>query len=324
MEREHFYSADTYYKKTFGAKVYRLPVDGGFTCPNRDGRLGEKGCFFCSASGSGDFTPRAMSGTIDIGLQLECAKQLVNFKKPGKYIAYLQSFTNTYASTSYLEKIYSECLREKSMSGLCIGTRPDCINDNIASLISQLSAKYGKPVYIELGLQTIHDKTEKYMGRGYCLKDFDNALDIINKYSLPVIVHLIIGLPEETTDDYIESVRYVSSKNIHGIKISLLNIISGTVMEKLYNSNPSIFPLLNPESYIAALAECIKNTRKDIVIYRLTGDAPKKLLVAPLFAGNKKLVLNSITKYFKENNIYQGSDFPDTGGNDAAGASDVL
>lgn len=317
MEREHFYSANTYYKNTFGAKVYRLPIDGGFTCPNRDGHIGIGGCYFCSAAGSGDFTPLALSGEKSIDSQIEIAKSLVKDKKPGKYMAYLQAFTNTYAPLDYLEDVYRACLSRDDIAALSLGTRPDCVDQDVALLISSLSAQYNKPVYVELGLQTIHDKTEKYLGRGYSVKDFEKAFKTLDSHSIPVIVHLIIGLPGEDTSDMIKSVQFISGLGVHGVKISLLNIVKDTVMEKLYYDKPDLFSLLDLDGYIEALGKCIEHLRSDIVVYRLTGDAPKKILTAPLFAGNKKLVLNSITKYLKDNNIYQGSAFQVSGGNNA-------
>lgn len=316
MEQSHYYSASDYYRETFGSKVYRLAIDGGFTCPNRDGTLGTVGCYFCSSQGSGDFTPYALTGEKSITSQIESAKDLVKNKKPGAYMAYLQSFTNTYAPIKYLNDVYSTCLKNKDIAALSLGTRPDCISDEIVELLVNLRSQYSKPIYIELGLQTIHDKTEKYMGRGYSLSHFNEAFNKLSKAGLPVIVHLIIGLPGETTSDMLDSIKYISKIKPHGLKISLLNIISGTIMEGLYNNNPELFNLMNIEDYVKVLGQCINELDKSIVVYRLTGDAPKSILTAPLFVGDKKRVLNTITKYFKENNIYQGQAL-ENGGNNA-------
>lgn len=310
MEKEHYYSANKYYQSFFGKKLYRLAIDGGFTCPNRDGRKGYGGCSFCSEQGSGDFTPKALSCSKSIDSQIDAAKNLVASKKPGLYMAYLQAFTNTYAPLDYLRDIYSQCLRREDICALSLGTRPDCISEEVVKLISELSLEYNKPVYVELGLQTIHVKTEKYLGRGYNLEDFNKAYALLNSYNINTIVHVIIGLPGESRDDMLETINYLSKLKPHGVKISLLNIIKATKMEGMYLESPEAFALMDMNSYLKVLGDCVSHLDKDIVLYRMTGDAPKRILTAPLFVGDKKLVLNSITKYFKENNIYQGDKAP--------------
>jgi hypothetical protein len=302
----HFYSANEYYKKTFGEKIYRLAIDAHFSCPNRDGSKGFGGCHFCSENGSGDFTPFAKLGITDISAQINNAKQLVAAKGASKYIAYFQSFTGTYAPISILESYYRTALECEDIIALSIATRPDCISEDIVNLLTSLHKEYNKKLYIELGLQTTNDMIEPYLNRCYSFSDFKAAMTLLNNADIPVIAHLILGLPTETSDTIEESVRQVSALPIHGIKLSLLHIIKGTVMHKLYENSPELFHLTDKAAYIEALAKCIQYIPRNIVIYRITGDAPKSLLVAPKFSANKKDVLNSINKYLQDNKIMQG------------------
>ncbi len=307
MEKKHYYSANDYYRNKFGCKVYRLAIDGGFTCPNRDGSKGYGGCTFCSESGSGDFTSASVYREKNITRQINSAKNLVAKKKPEKYLAYFQSFTNTYAEINELKEKYETALAVHDICALSIATRPDCINPEIARLISSLRLIYQKPIYVELGLQTIHDKTEKYLNRCYSFYDYEKALGTLNTFGIPVITHIMLGLPGENKSDMIESVRTAASGPIHGIKFSLLHILKDTEMEKLYFSSPELFHLTDINSYLDILGNCLINTPADKVIYRITGDAPKLLLTAPAFTADKKRVLNSINRYLKENLIFQGS-----------------
>lgn len=309
MDYEHFYSANNYYKKTYGEKVYRLAIDGGMTCPNRDGRVGHGGCTFCSEKGSGDFTPSCDSSTLSVREQLEKAKQLVSAKSGRLYIAYFQSYTNTYAPTDYLRKIFSEAMECLDIVALSIATRPDCVDPGIIELLTKLKSRYQKDIYIELGLQTINNSVAAAFNRGYNYETFLKALDLLNKADIPVIVHMILGLPTETPEDIYNSISTVSSLNIHGIKLSLLHIINGTVMEQEYLDFPERFHIMDKQTYIKTLCHCIELIPEDVVIYRITGDAPKKLLAAPKFTADKKDVLNSINLYMRENNICQGSLF---------------
>ncbi|MBQ8281829.1 MAG: TIGR01212 family radical SAM protein [Lachnospiraceae bacterium] len=306
MNHEHFYSANNYYKKTYGEKVYRLAIDGGMTCPNRDGRVGYGGCTFCSEKGSGDFTPSCGSSTLSVYEQLEKAKQLVSAKSGRLYIAYFQSYTNTYAPTDYLRKIFSEAMECPDIVALSIATRPDCIDPEVIELLTELKDRYQKDIYIELGLQTINDSVATAFNRGYSYVTFLKALDLLNRADIPVIVHMILGLPAETPADIYKSVSTVSSLNIHGIKLSLLHIIKGTAMEQEYLEFPERFHIMYKQTYIKTLCHCIELIPRNVVIYRITGDAPKKLLVAPKFTADKKDVLNSINLYMRENNISQG------------------
>lgn len=312
MEKKHYYSANDYYRNRFGCKVYRLAIDGGFTCPNRDGSKGYGGCTFCSESGSGDFTAASVYGENSISAQINNAKKLVSGKNPEKYLAYFQSYTNTYAGINELRSKYETALAIQDVCALSIATRPDCINDKTVELLSSLSSSFQKPIYVELGLQTIHDKTEKYLNRCYSFSDYQNALALLNGFDIPVITHLMLGLPGERASDILESVRTTASGPIHGIKFSLLHILKGTLMEKLYFSSPELFHIKDIDSYLNLLGNCLMNTPDDKVIYRITGDAPKSLLTAPLFTADKKRVLNSINSYLKENRIFQGSYYDGT------------
>lgn len=293
-------SLNNYLRNKFGCKVYKLSISSGLSCPNRDGKLSTKGCIFCSNGGSGDF---ATSAALSVTEQIEQAKEKVSKKiTNGKYIAYFQSFTNTYGDVDYLKKIFTEAINHPDIVALSIGTRPDCLPNDVLDLLNRLNQI--KPVWVELGLQTIHEKTARYINRGYTLDVFDQAVENLNKLNIDVIVHLILGLPNETNDMILESVKYVCSKPISGIKLQLLHILKNTPLEKEYFLNQ--FHIYSLEEYASLLGECICNIPSDIVIHRLTGDGPKSLLIEPQWSGNKKLVLNYINKYFNDMDIIQG------------------
>ena len=250
---------------------------------------------------SGEF---ATSCNYSITEQIESAKNRVSAKiKNGKYIAYFQSFTNTYGDIDYLRSIFTEAINHPDIVALSIGTRPDCLPDEVLNLLGELNKI--KPVWVELGLQTIHENTAKYINRGYTLDVFNTAVNNLNKINVDVIVHLIIGLPFESKEDILESVKYVSSMNISGIKLQLLHVLKNTPLEKEYSLNK--FEVLSMEEYVDIIAECLRYIPKSIVIHRLTGDGPKSILVAPLWSGNKKAVLNYMNKRFNELNVIQGS-----------------
>lgn len=297
----HYYSLNSYLKMKYGCKVYKLSLSSGLSCPNRDGKISYGGCIFCSNGGSGDFSsPKHLS----ITQQIEHAKQKVSDKiKNGKYIAYFQSFTNTYGDINYLRKIFTEAIMHPDIVALSIGTRPDCLPDKVITLLNDLNNI--KPVWIELGFQTSNEKTAKYINRGYTSDVFDTAVQRLNRINIDVIVHVIIGLPFETTTDIINTVKYVCSKNIAGIKLQLLHVLKDTPLEKEYRLKN--FSTLSLEEYTDILARCISYIPPNIVIHRITGDGPKSLLIAPLWSGNKKFVLNYINKYFEKMNITQGS-----------------
>ena len=293
-------SLNNYLRNKFGCKVYKLSISSGLSCPNRDGKLSTKGCIFCSNGGSGDF---ATSAALSVTEQIEQAKEKVSKKiTNGKYIAYFQSFTNTYGDVDYLKKIFTEAINHPDIVALSIGTRPDCLPNDVLDLLNRLNQI--KPVWVELGLQTIHEKTARYINRGYTLDVFDQAVANLNKLNIDVIVHLILGLPNETNDMILESVKYVCSKPISGIKLQLLHVLKNTPLEKEYFLNQ--FHVYSLEEYASLLGECICNIPSDIVIHRLTGDGPKSLLIEPQWSGNKKLVLNYINKYFNDMDIIQG------------------
>ncbi|MCR5736818.1 MAG: TIGR01212 family radical SAM protein [Eubacterium sp.] len=297
----HYNSLNQHLKTTFGQKVYKLSISSGLSCPNRDGTLSELGCTFCSEGGSGDF---ATSASLSITEQIESAKEKVSKKiKDGKYIAYFQSFTNTYGPVDYLEKIYTEAISHPDVVALSIGTRPDCLGPEVLELLKRLNQV--KPVWIELGLQTIHEETALHINRGYPLEVFHEAVKNLNRIGVDVIVHLILGLPGETRDMMLESVRYVSGLNIAGIKLQLLHVLKNTPLEKEYIEHP--FELFSMEQYIDFLAECLSYIPPRIVIHRLTGDGPKRSLIAPLWSADKKRVLNFMNHRFDELDVRQGS-----------------
>lgn len=296
-----FYSANKYYKEKFGEKVYKISINGGMTCPNRDGTLSKKGCIFCSDKGSGDFSTPF---NISIDKQIENAIQLVKNKiKTEKYIAYFQSFTNTYAPVEYLENIFMQAVNNPKIVALAIGTRPDCLGNDVIQLLDKLNNI--KPVFIELGLQTIHPKTAKYINRCYELKIFDNAVKNLKKININVIVHIIIGLPYETSEMMYQTVDYVGQSGADGIKLQLLHILKDTVLANDYLANK--FNVLTLEEYVDIICHCVEIIPKDMVIHRITGDGAKSLLMAPEWSKNKKLVLNTINKALRDRNIIQGS-----------------
>ena len=284
----------------FGCKVYKLALSGGMTCPVRDGKIHTKGCIFCSQDGSGTFCEKS---TDDINAQIENAKKRVERKiKDGKYIAYFQDFTNTYAPIEYLEKIFTKAISHPDIVALSIATRPDCLPAEVLALLEKLNKI--KPVWVELGLQTIHEKTAQYIRRGYSLEVFDKAVSDLKKIGIEVIVHIILGLPFETKEMMYETVDYVGKCGIDGVKLQLLHILKGTDIAKNYENGE--FKCLELNEYIEILENCIKILPKDVTIHRLTGDGAKKDLIAPIWSADKKRVLNAVNTAFKNDNIVQG------------------
>ena len=295
-----YYSANQYYKSVFNSKVYKISLNGGMTCPNRDGTAGVGGCIFCSSKGSGDFSPVS---SMSINQQIEQAITRVRSKiKEDKFIAYFQSFTNTYAPVKYLEEIFMQAINHPSVVGLSIGTRPDCLPDDVLELLERLNKI--KPVFVELGLQTIHEKTAEYINRCYLLEVYDTAVEKLKRTGVNIIVHIIIGLPFETEDMIYKTVEYVANSNIDGVKLQLLHILKGTALAKEYEKGE--FEVLTLEKYTEIICKCIELIPENIVIHRITGDGPKNILIAPKWSGNKKLVLNTINKAIKDGNITQG------------------
>ena len=300
---KRYYSLDSYIKETFGEKLYKISLDGGMTCPNRDGTLDTRGCIFCSAGGSGDF---ASDRRLSIKEQLAQGKQLVSKKYAGSgYIAYFQAYTNTYASVSYLENIFTEAMDDEDVKVLSIATRPDCLSPEILDLLFRLNQK--KPVWVELGLQTIHETSAKFIRRGYTLDVFEKAVYDLKKIGISVIVHTILYLPNETEDMMMETISYLNKLPINGIKLQLLHILKDTDLAKLYEKSPFYLPTM--DEYFVLLGKLLSHLRPDIVVHRLTGDGPKSLLLAPLWTSNKRLVLNTMQKYLKDADIWQGREF---------------
>lgn len=284
---------NSYLKEKFGCKVYKISLDCGFTCPNRDGTLGYGGCIFCSEGGSGDF---AESRTLGVTEQIESGKEKVKNKiKSGKYIAYFQAFTNTYADVNTLEKIFSEAINHPDIVALSIATRPDCLEQKKVELLSRLNKI--KPIFVELGLQTVNEKTAKYIRRGYTLDVYDDTVERLHEQGINVVTHIIIGLPYETKEDMLSSVKYVCNVT-DGIKLQLLHILKGTDLAKDYFEHK--FEVLSLEEYTDIIAECVKIIPENVVIHRLTGDGAKKDLIAPLWSADKKKVLNTINKKLSE------------------------
>lgn len=289
-----YLSFNKYLKDKFGQKVYKISLDGGFSCPNRDGKTGTRGCIFCSKGGSGDF---AESREMSITEQIESGKKKVEKKiKSGKYIAYFQAFTNTYAPVEMLRQKYEEAINHPDIVALSIATRPDCLGDDVLRLLDEMNKI--KPVFVELGLQTIHQKSAKYIRRGYDLSVYDKAVRDLKKIGVNVVVHVILGLPNESENDMLETVKYVCESGANGIKLQLLHVIDGTDLAKDYEKG--LFKTLEFDEYVNLIVKCVKIIPKDIVIHRLTGDGAKKDLIAPLWSADKKRVLNAINKASRE------------------------
>lgn len=285
-----YYSFNRYLRERFGCKVYKISINGGFTCPNRDGTLGTRGCIFCSAGGSGDF---AESPELSITQQIEKGKERVKNKiKSGKYIAYFQAFTNTYAPVETLRKKFTQAINHPDIVMLSVATRPDCLPEEVIELLKELNDI--KPVCVELGLQTIHEKSAEYIRRGYKLECYDDAVKRLKAAGLEVVCHIILGLPGETKSDMLESVDYACKSGINGIKLQLLHVLKGTDLAKDYENEK--FRVLTMDEYLDILKSCLDIIPKNMVIHRLTGDGAKKDLITPLWSADKKRVLNAVSR----------------------------
>ena len=279
-----------YLRSRFGGKVYKISLDGGFTCPNRDGTLGTGGCIFCSAGGSGEF---AQSRELSITEQIENGKGLVESKYRGNmYIAYFQAYTGTYADVERLRSLFTEAIMHPDIVAISVATRPDCLTEDVLDLLEELNRI--KPVWVELGLQTIHERTAEYIRRGYPLAVYDRALEQLQRRNIEVITHVIIGLPGESLEDILATVRYVCESGTNGIKLQLLHILKGTDLEKEYLAGK--VSVLSEDEYIEILKECVKIIPENVVIHRLTGDGDKRILTAPLWSGDKKHVINRVNR----------------------------
>lgn len=298
-------SLDWQLKTQFGEKVYKLALNGGMSCPNRDGTVGRGGCIFCSEGGSGDF---AADGQLSVTEQIAFQKEALRKKKTArKYIAYFQAYTNTYAPVEYLEKIFTEAIEDPEVVILSIATRPDCLPEEVLELLGRLNQK--KPVWVELGLQTIHEETAQMIHRGYTLSCFERAVSELRKRKIDVIVHTILGLPGEGEKEVLESVHYLNGMDIQGIKLQLLHILKGTQLGDMYlkqmeSEHP--IPVMEMDAYIDLVIRCIEELSPEITIHRLTGDGPKDLLLAPMWSTRKRTVLNEIHSELKKRDSWQG------------------
>ena len=299
-DEKPYHSLDYELKKRFGEKIYKLSLNGGMTCPNRDGKVGSRGCIFCSEGGSGDFAGNACQS---ISEQMEAQKLLLSQKRPvKKYIAYFQAYTNTYAPVEYLEKIFTEAISHPEVEELSIATRPDCLGEEVLDLLERLNKI--KPVWVELGLQTIHETTAAFIRRGYRLSCFEEAVKNLRSRGLEVIVHTILGLPGEDEAMVLETMNYLNHQDIQGIKLQLLHVLKQTDLGTYYEEHP--FHVLSMEEYLQLLIHCLEVLSPDLVIHRLTGDGPKDLLIAPLWSSAKRTVLNTLHQELKRQNTWQG------------------
>ncbi len=292
--RMRYYALNDYLQDTFGEKVYKIALNGGFTCPNRDGTLDTRGCIFCSGAGSGEFAGKAEDS---ITAQIEQGKERIKKKiKNGKYIAYFQAFTNTYAPVQRLRALYEEAVSHPDIAVLSVATRPDCLSQEVVALLQEMNRR--KPVWVELGLQTIHEKTAEYIRRGYPLSVYDGAVKALKEIGVQVIVHVILGLPGETEEEMKETVSYVGKSGADGIKLQLLHVMKGTDLERAYREGNC--RMMEAEEYVRLVADCIALLPERMVIHRMTGDGDKKTLIAPKWSMDKKRVLNALQKAIRE------------------------
>lgn len=300
VRQRPYYALNEMLHNRFGEKVYKIALNGGMTCPNRDGRMDTRGCIFCSAGGSGDF---AAASALSVTQQIDSQIALVSEKRPvNRYIAYFQAYTNTYAPVDYLRKIFTEAITHPKVAALSIGTRPDCLPPQVLALLGELNQI--KPVWVELGLQTIHEDTAAYIRRGYALPCFEDALANLKELGIECIVHVILGLPGESRADMLQTIAWLNDRPIDGIKLQLLHVLKNTDLEKDYRAG--LFQVMTMEEYVDTVIHCIEHLRPDVVIHRLTGDGPKDLLVAPLWSSAKRTVLNTLHREMKSRGSFQG------------------
>lgn len=284
------YTTNAYIRDTFGEKLYKISLNAGTTCPNRDGKAGTGGCIFCSASGSGDFSEDAV---MSIDEQIELAKKRISGKcKCDRYIAYFQSYTNTYGDVDALREKFLAAARRDDIAAVSIASRPDCFDPEVIDMIKDIIAV--KPVWIELGLQTANDRTAQLINRCYDISVYDETMNRLRELGVHIIVHMIIGLPGETKEDMIDTVRYIVRSGANGIKLQLLHVLRGTVLEKMYEEG--VFRALTFAEYADILCDCLKELPPDMVVHRFTGDGPKNILVAPLWSADKKRVINDLNR----------------------------
>lgn len=297
---KRYHSLNYYLKTTYHEKVYRISLNAGLSCPNRDGTLDTRGCIFCSTGGSGDF---AASPALSIPRQMEEAKALIRKKTDThKYIAYFQAYTNTYAPAAHLRELYMQAVNDPEVTALSIATRPDCLGEEVLTLLTEINAR--KPVFIELGLQTIHDTTREFARSGFTYRTFLDSLYRLDALHIPVIVHLILGLPGEDSTMMLESVKALSRLPVWGVKLQLLHILRNTDLADYYAQTK--FPVFSLEEYCDMVIDCLELLPPSMVIHRITGDGPKNLLIAPLWSCDKKRVLNTIWRRLQERDTWQG------------------
>ena len=300
-----YYSLDAYLKNTYGEKLYKIAIDAGFTCPNRDGTLGTGGCIICSAGGSGDYAVKA-DGLTGVKDQIAAGISLFGHKRIGqRFIAYFQAYTNTYAPLPHLYTLYTEALKEPSVAGISIATRPDCISENTVTMLVNIMSEFpDKFVWIELGLQTIHDQTADFIRRGYSLSVYDNCVALLSQFRIPVITHVILGLPGETREHMLSTIDYLNHSGTWGVKLQLLHVLRGTDLAVLYEQGG--YRPLTLDDYTDLVIDCLEHLNPAIVVHRLTGDGPKDLLLTPLWSLDKRGVLNTLHHTMKVRASYQG------------------
>ncbi len=303
MEKKYYYAFTDYCKQNFGRKLYRVALDAHMTCPNRDGKIDTRGCIFCDAGGSGDF---AISYE---GQKLTKQDLIYNHQDAeiGDYIAYFQAYTNTYATYERLKQLFTAALSDTLFAGISVATRPDCVNEETIRLFQELKQAFpNKFIWVELGLQTMHERSAVFIRRGYRLEVFDACVEKLHAIGVSVIAHVIIGLPNETEQDVLDTIHHLNVLQIDGVKLQLLHYLKGCDLGKMYLENPNAFHVLRQEEYIHIVVNCIGNLDKQIVIHRLTGDGAGELLLAPLWSKDKRRVLNMLRHALKEKNIVQG------------------
>lgn len=297
---KRYLSLNHFLREKFGEKIFKISLDAGFSCPNRDGKISKGGCLFCSERGSGDF-----AGDRNFSIEnqfVDIKNMMANKWKSGKYIAYFQAYTNTYAPIDILREKYDEALKQKDVVGLAIATRPDCLSEEVLDLLEEINKKVY--VWIELGFQTVSDETARLINRGYTLDVFEKALEDLRKRNIDVVVHTIFGLPKENKEDMLNTIRYLADKDIQGIKFHLLHLMKDTPMVKLYEKG--MIEFLSKEDYIDLICQSICMLPQNVVVHRLTGDSPRELLIGPMWSLKKWEILNEIDKTMEDNDYYQG------------------
>ena len=297
MEKERYNHLNKYLKEKFGERTLKICIDAGFTCPNRDGKISSGGCIFCSEKGSGEHIK-----SQNIKEQIQNHLNSYRGKRANKFIAYYQNFTNTYESIENLKEKYDSCLIDSRIVALAIATRPDCITDDIAKLIASYKEKLD--VFVELGLQTSSDTTAKIINRGYESKVFTKAVNILNKYNIEIVTHIMVGLPGENINNIKNTVEFLNNHNIQGLKIHSCYIVKNTKLAKLYEDG--LYSPITLDEYLESASYILTHINPEIIIHKVSGDAPKDLLLAPSWNSHKKWIMNGLDKFLKENNLYQG------------------